>query len=72
MAARALGSSVRRRLAIFLIACLVVPAIALAADTDPKKRLTPADQAKARSTILKPTDFAAGWKRAPASPDVET
>ena len=55
----------RRRLAIFLIACLVVPAVALAADTDPKKRITPADQAKARSIVLKPTDFAAGWKRAP-------
>ena len=59
----------RRRIAIFLIACLAVPAVALAADTDPKKRITPADQAKARSTILKLTDFAAGWKRAPASPE---
>ena len=49
--------------------CLAVPAVALAADTDPKKRITAADQAKARSIVLKRTDFAAGWKKVPASPD---
>jgi len=60
---------VRRRLAAFLIVCLAVPAVALAADTDPKKQITPADRAKARSVLLKATDFTAGWKRAPGAPD---
>ena len=59
----------RRRLVVFLLVCLTVPAMALAADTDPKKRITPADQATSRSIVLKPTDFAAGWKRAPATPE---
>lgn len=63
------SASVRRRLAILLLACLVAPALALAADTDPKKKLTPADQAKARSIVLKRSDFVAGWKRVPPSPD---
>ena len=71
------SASVRRRLTILLLACLVAPALALAADTDPKKKLTPADQAKARSIVLKRSDFVAGWNaflclltpisRAPAS-----
>lgn len=60
---------VRRRLVALLLACLVVPAVALAADTDPKKKLTPADQAKARSIVVKRSDFAAGWKKVPPSPD---
>ena len=52
-----------RRLAILLAACLAVPALALAADADPKKRITPADQGKAASIVLKRADLAAGWKR---------
>jgi len=60
---------VRRRLIAFLIVCFAVPAVAIAADTDPKKRITPADQANARSILLKRSDFAAGWKRVPATPD---
>jgi hypothetical protein len=60
---------VRRPLAALLALCLAIPAAALAADTDPKKRITLADQAKARSILLKRTDFVAGWKRTPASPD---
>ena len=59
----------RRRLGALLVLCAVVPAVALAADTDPKRKLTPADQAKARSILLKRTDFAAGWKKIPPSPD---
>lgn len=58
-----------RRLVIFLIACLVVPAVALAATGDPQKKIVAADQAKARSMVLKRSDFVAGWKKDPASPD---
>jgi hypothetical protein len=61
----------RRLLAILFVLCVAVPAVALAADTDPKKQITPADQAKARSILLKRTDFAAGWKRVAPSPDSE-
>ena len=58
-----------RLLAALLVLCIAVPAVALAADTDPKKKITAADQAKARSIVLKRTDFAAGWKKVPPSPD---
>jgi hypothetical protein len=60
---------VNRLLAALLVLCIAVPAVALAADTDPKKKITPADQAKARSMLLKRTDFATGWKKVPPSPD---
>ena len=61
-----------RRLLIALLAlCVAVPAVALAADTEPKKRFTTADQAKARSVLLKRTDFVASWKRVPSTPDSE-
>ena len=59
----------RRLLAALLVLCIAVPAVALAADTDPKKKITAADQAKARSMVFKRTDFAAGWKKVPAAPD---
>ena len=62
---------VRRPVAALLALCVAIPAVALAADTDPKKRITPADQAKARSILLKGSDFAAGWKRVPPTPDEE-
>ena len=52
-----------RRLAILLAVCLAVPALALAADGDPKKRIVPADQKKAAAVVLKRADLAAGWKR---------
>ena len=52
-----------RRLAIFLAVCLAVPALALAAEGEPKKQIAPADQKKAASIVLKRGDFAAGWKR---------
>jgi hypothetical protein len=52
--------------------CICVPAVALAtADTDPKERLTAADQAKARSVVLKRSDFVAGWKKVPPEPDTD-
>jgi len=59
---------VRRRLALIVLVCLTVPAVALAAG-DPKERFTSADQAKARSVVLKRSDFVAGWKRSPATPE---
>ena len=52
-----------RRLAILVTVCLVVPALALAAAGDPKKRIAPADQKKAAAIVLKRADLAAGWKR---------
>jgi hypothetical protein len=65
-------AAVRRLLAALLVACVAVPAIALAADTDPKKKITPADRAKARSIVLKRADLAAGWKKVPPGPDADT
>lgn len=58
-----------RLLGALVVLCIAVPAVALAADTDPKKKITPADRAKARSIVLKRSDFAAGWKNVPPSPD---
>jgi hypothetical protein len=54
---------VGRRVATFLVACLVVPALALAAEGEPKKRIVAADQKKAAAIVLKRTDLAAGWRR---------
>ena len=60
----------RRRLLAGLVAvCLGVPALAFAADTEPQKRFTAADQAKARSVLLTRTDFATGWKRTTSPED---
>lgn len=53
----------RRRLVLVLLAVLSVPALALAADTDPKRRINVADERKAAAIVLKRTDFTAGWKR---------
>jgi hypothetical protein len=60
---------VRRAVVALLVLCVAIPAVALAADTDPKKRITAADQAKARSIVLKRTDFGAGWKKVAPAPD---
>lgn len=61
----------RRRLLALLIACLALPALALAADTDPKKQINPVDQRKAASIVLKRSDFVAGWKKVPSAPDTD-
>jgi hypothetical protein len=58
---------VRRRLAAVILLVLALPALALAADTDPQKRFTAADQAKARTLLLKKSDFVSGWKKEPAT-----
>lgn len=52
-----------RRLALLLLFVLAVPALALAADTDPKRKINPADERKAAAIVFKRTDFTAGWKR---------
>jgi hypothetical protein len=54
---------VSRRIVLLLIVVLAVPALALAADTDPKRKINAADERKAASIVFKRTDFAAGWKR---------
>jgi hypothetical protein len=60
-----------RRLAVLLVA-LALPAAALAADTDPQKRFTAADKAKAASLILRKSDFVAGWTRSAVTDEDES
>lgn len=61
----------RRRLAVVLAVFLALPALALASHNEPKRQITAADQRKAASILLKRTDFAAGWKKVPNTPDDE-
>lgn len=61
----------RRLLAALLVLCIAVPAIALAAGTDPKKKINAADQRKAVSVLLRRTDLGPAFKRVPATPDSE-
>ena len=58
-----------RRLLLFVLAALLLPALALAAATDPTKQINPVDQRKAASIVLKRTDFAAGWTKVANTPD---
>jgi hypothetical protein len=51
---------VRRALFIGALAAVLVPA-ALAANGEPQKKLTKADQARARAASLRRTDFGSGW-----------
>jgi hypothetical protein len=60
---------VKRLLGALLALSIAIPAVALAGDTDPKKQITAADRAKARSMVLKRADFGAGWKQSPPVPD---
>jgi hypothetical protein len=62
---------VRRRLLVLSIACLALPALALAADTDPKRQINAVDQRKAVSIVLKRSDFVAGWKKVPSAADTD-
>ena len=58
-----------RRFLLFVLAVLALPALALAADTDPTKQINPIDQRKAASIVLKrPEVTVPGWKRVPATP----
>ena len=52
-------TNVSRRLALILLVVLAVPAIALAANTDPKREDHSADEARAASIVLKRTDLSA-------------
>lgn len=57
-------TNVSRRLTASLVAlCLVVPAVAFAAETDPKRQITAADERRAASIVLKRTDLSGAWKR---------
>jgi len=57
-----------QRLAVaFLVASLVVSGAALAARGDPEKKITPADQARARAMLLRKADLGPGFKATPAS-----
>ena len=55
---------------LVLLVCavgLVATGSALADHQEPQKRITPADQARARAMLLKQSDFPPGFKRDPAS-----
>jgi hypothetical protein len=54
------------RFLLFVLAVLAVPALALAAGTDPQKQIDPGDQRKAASIVFRKADFPVpGWKRVP-------
>lgn len=54
----------RRRLLLFALTVLALPALALAAATDPTKQINPVDQRKAASIVLKRPDVSVpGWKK---------
>lgn len=57
----------RRLLVALLAACVALPAVAVAADNDPQKRFTAADQAKARLMLLKQSDLGLGWTKTPVN-----
>lgn len=61
-----------RLLAAAVAAVLVATAgTALAARGDPQKKLTPADNARARAMLLKKSDLAPGFKVTPSSPEAD-
>jgi hypothetical protein len=55
----------RRLLFAFAVLALVTAGSAVADHLDPKKRITPADQARARAMLLKRTDLPAGFRGTP-------
>jgi hypothetical protein len=52
---------VSRLLCAAVVAAAVAVPVALASNGDPQKRLTKADQAKARAISLRRSDFSSGW-----------
>ena len=58
----------RRLFAVALLLALVCAGTALAARGDPQKRLTPADQARAKAMLLRTSDFGLGFQALPSSP----
>lgn len=61
--------SVRRVLCFVLLLALVGTGAALAARGDPQKKITAADQARAKAMLLRKADFSAVFKATPASAD---
>jgi len=59
--------TVRRLLAVSLLASLVAAGTASATHQDPQKKLTKADNARARAMLLKRTDLAPGFQAQPDS-----
>jgi hypothetical protein len=60
----------RRLVALALALALVASGAALAAKGDPQKRITPADQARAKAMLVRPADIP-GAKVIPAGPDTD-
>ena len=56
----------RQAALIAVLAAVLVP-VAPAATGDPQKKLTKADQARARAVSLRLSDFGTGWKQGPPS-----
>ncbi len=57
----------RRAAPIAVALAVVLTGSALAAQGDPQKKITKADQARARAISLRLSDFGAGWKQGPPS-----
>lgn len=62
--------SVRRSLALVVAAALVCSGVALAERGDPRERITPRDQERARTMLLRPADLR-GWTSTPPSTAVD-
>jgi hypothetical protein len=60
----------RRLVTLALALALVASGAALAAKGDPQKRITPADQARAKAMLVRPADIP-GAKVIPAGPDTD-
>lgn len=58
----------RRILAVLLALALVGAGVALAERGDPQKRITPADQARAKAMLLRRSDFGIAFRAAPPLP----
>lgn len=58
----------RRALSLALVLALVATGAALAARGDPQKKITPADQARARAMLLRKADLGIAFRVAPALP----
>jgi hypothetical protein len=55
-----------RKTAVSVLLAAVLAPVALAANGDPQKAYTKADQARAKVASLRLSDFAAGWKASPS------
>jgi hypothetical protein len=55
------------RIVVAVVLALVLAGTALAERGDPQKRITPADQARARSMLLRPADFSVAYTTRPSA-----